>query len=215
MTATTPLPLSLQLVLRDRTRADVDAVMLAVIGDLVADGVWCHSRRWSGLRRRHLLQRVDAQPLGADIPEPLRFVDGLLTRASDAPDVGGDVKRIAAWVGRNARGVGTTVVHKAIDQLVADALLTADWRPTPAGEEALANIPPRDRDEEALGLGGAGIAWGWDAASGIGGLWAAGHASGAVHHHSGHGAHHGGHDGGFGGGHHGGHDGGFGGHHGG
>src|SRR5262249_24085122 len=130
MSGAPSLPLSLRLILRDRTRSDVDQVVLAAIGDLVNEGVWRHEHRGWALRRRHLLARASRAPLDGDVPEPLRFIDGLLVRAAADPEVGDDMKRMATWIGRNAHGAGTTAVHKGIDQLVADGLLTSEWRPT-------------------------------------------------------------------------------------
>src|SRR5262249_37659750 len=92
----------------------------------------------------------------------------------------------------------TTAVHKGIDQLVADGLLTSEWLPTREGVEILRDVPPReDRSARSAGAPAAplGVAGG-DFSSAFVGTWAAGHSAGAGQHYGRHGGFSGGHDGG-------------------
>jgi len=182
------LPASTLLVLRDRAGGDAQDVLATAFDDLVASGAWRIERR--GLRRRRVL--VPAEKTG--LPEPLRYLDGLLHRAP----AGCGVKSAGAWVAREAPTALTVAVQRTVEELVAAGLLEqVTLRPTPAGERALEHVPPRERPRRRA------FAAGWN--SGAAAIIAAhGHHPGHHAHHAQHAPHaphvHHGHHGGHGGG---------------
>jgi hypothetical protein len=213
--------MSTRLVLRDRTLANADDVLLVAVDDLVHVGVWVHRKSLAGARRATLTPTTAA----VELPEPLLYVDDLLRRVpAERADGRRQIRATARWIGRHARGASTTAVHKAIEDLVTRgymerALLpngATTLRTTQAGDLALAGMPPADARHElprrsrraerrvSLPLGGAGLA------SPLGlafiSTWSGGFDQGCTDGHAG--GHHGGLDGGYDGGHHHGHDGG-------
>ena len=206
------LPRSTLLVLRDRTNGDAQEVLAAAFDDLIASGAWTLERR--GLRRRQVL--VPAQ--ATDLPEPLRYLDSLLRRAPARPDGTRGVREAGAWIRREANTAPTVAVHRTLEGLTSNGLLTHDvlpgsasrsWRPTAAGERALEHAPPphgsrprrSDRGIRPFASGGfasAAFVAGWDAGAQA---VVAAHGHHAGHGHHVHHGHHGGHhDGGGGGG---------------
>lgn len=162
------LPLSTRMVLRDRGGADSEAVVVAAIGDLVADGAWRHDRV-----RRRLASVVDVltpvRPPSSTC-EPLLTVDRLLHRAV-AGTGSGDVRELARWVARHAGAAPAAAVQRAVDWSLANGFLEAGtttfgladgvpqaWsgehsikrlRPTEAGRSELRDLPPRQTRRRA------------------------------------------------------------------
>jgi hypothetical protein len=140
----TQLPNAALLVLRDRTNSDPQQVLVTAIDDLVATGVWIARDERRGLRRR----RVDVLSPAADeapvLPEPLRYVDGVLRRVAVAlgrPFSLQEAARRMALRGRRAPG---EAVRRTIEELVERGLLerTPDLRLAPAGAALLAASRP-------------------------------------------------------------------------
>lgn len=202
MTSAPTPPAALRLVLRDRTHAEGEQVLLLALGDLVDLGLWTVQSGRRGLRRRTLLART-AAPVPEALPESLAFVHGLLEKAV-ARDAEADVEAVARWFGRHARRAGPTAAKLAIDDLIRSGHLERHagtgfrgLRATPAGEAVLAEVPPREEVVGQLGRapgrraarrellpGGFGWAAGVAGAAALAGAvsdaWASGHATGVA-----------------------------------
>ena len=201
------LPFSTRMVLRDQGGADAEAVILAAIGDLLADGAWKHDRV-----RRRLVSKVDVlTPVRppASPCEPLLAVDRLLHRAIGATS-SGDVRELARWVARNAGAAPAAAVQQTVDWLVADGFLeeaTATFelaagvpeawsgehsikelRPTQSGRMELRDMPRRrareregNADVESPNGIGASLGWAQPIVP-LASQWSSGFAAGSHEH---------------------------------
>jgi hypothetical protein len=158
------LPLSARIVLRDRAGSDYQAVLLAAIDDLVAEGAWRHDRV-----RRRVVTRADVLTQLRDLEaasEPMRSVDRLLRRAAEAT-ASTEVRELAGWIARNASAAPAAAVQRGLEWLIEQGLLEritttvvitggvpegstgarqmVELRPTESGKSALLGMPQRER----------------------------------------------------------------------
>jgi hypothetical protein len=158
------LPLSTRIILRDRAGTDYQAVLLAAIDDLVADGAWRHDRvRRRVVSRAHVLTPLRALEVAS---EPMRSVDRLLRRAAEG-SASTEVRELARWIARNASTAPAAAVQRALEWLIEQGLLEritttivitagvpegstgarqmVEMRPTESGKSALIGMPWRER----------------------------------------------------------------------
>jgi hypothetical protein len=119
----TTIPDAAAVVLRDRTNSDPQQVLVMAIDGLVAEGVWIVTSERRGLRRRRVdvLAPAAAQPPA--LPEPLRYVDGVLRRAVDAFERPFTLQEVARWMALRGRHAPSEAVRRTIEELVALGLL--------------------------------------------------------------------------------------------
>ncbi|XAY05364.1 hypothetical protein DSM112329_02214 [Paraconexibacter sp. AEG42_29] len=185
------------LVLRDRTRASSKEVLLLAVGDLIDLGLWRVEQRRRRLRRTTALVAT-GDPVPGDLPDPLAFVQDLLTKAAADAGTTDDLDSLARWFGRHARRAGSVTATRALEQLVTDGLLARDpkLRVTTAGEAVLRDVPPgapkpvlvaagskrrREDPVEPLRFAGgsaAGTVWAGAVGAGMAAVWVSGYDNG-------------------------------------
>jgi hypothetical protein len=142
--ADTELPDAALIVLRDRTNSDSQQVLVTAIDDLVAAGVWIarHDRR--GLRRRRVDVLSPAAGEAPALPEPLRYVDGVLRRVALAVDRPFTLREAARRMVLRGRHAPAESVRRTIEELVDRGLLqrAPDLGLAPSGAQLLAASRP-------------------------------------------------------------------------